>query len=78
MSYKPGDHLVICDICGFRKLASECRMTWNGLFSCPECFDPEHPQRIEPTGRHEKQTVKPYRPEGDPVFIETPVTPDDL
>ena len=79
MPYKPGDHYVICDICGFRRLASECRMTWNKLFVCADtCWDPKHPQYVEPTGRHERQKVDISRPEGEDVFIETKVTPDDL
>lgn len=69
MAYKPGDHLCICDICGFRKYASECRMQWNGLFTCPDCFDTKHPQEIPPVDRHEKQKVAIDRPESDPVFL---------
>jgi len=70
MAYHPGDHYVICDQCGFRRLASECRMQWDGLFVCADtCYDEKHPQHKEPTGLHEKQTVKIKRPEKDPVYI---------
>ena len=69
MSYSPGDHYVICDQCGFKVYASKCRMQWNGLFTCPDCFDEKHPQYIEPTGLHEKQTVFIRRPEKDPTYV---------
>ena len=78
MPYKIGDHYCICDRCGFRRYASEMRKEWNGSFVCLECFDPKHPQYVEPTSRHERQKVDISRPEGEPVFIETKVTPDDL
>lgn len=79
MPYKPGDYYVICDICGFRRYASECRMNWKQQFVCSDtCYEPQHPQYREPSGKHEKQSVPIHRPEGDDVFIETPVTPDDL
>ena len=69
MVYRPGDYFVICDRCGFRRYASECRMEWNNSFTCPECWEEKHPQYKEPTGLHEKQSVKIHRPEKDPVYI---------
>ena len=41
---KHGDWNVICDKCGFKRKASECRMQWDNLFVCKECFDVRHPQ----------------------------------
>ena len=77
--YKPGDHLAICDICGFRRYASEMRMNYNKMFVCADtCFELRPEQYTEPTGRHERQKVDISRPEGEDVFIETKVTPDDL
>jgi len=67
--YKPGDYLVICDRCSFRKYASECRLEWNGLFTCPECWEPKHPQFTPPKPLHEKQTVEISRPEKTDTFI---------
>lgn len=37
----------ICDRCGFRYGLRELRKEWNGLKTCPECFEPKHPQ-LEP------------------------------
>jgi len=77
--YKPGDNLVICDICGFQRRTSECRMNYNNMFVCAAtCWEPRPEQYVSPTGLHERQTVSINRPPGDPVFIETPITPDDL
>lgn len=43
--YKPGDYNVICDRCGMKRKASQCRMTWDSLFVCADrCWMPRHPQ----------------------------------
>ena len=78
MAYKPGDYFMICDRCGFKKYASEMKKEWNGSMTCPDCFEEKHPQYFSPTGKHERQTVSPHRPEGEDVFITTPITVDDL
>ena len=38
---------AICDRCGFRYFLKELRKEWNGLKTCPECYEPKHPQ-LEP------------------------------
>lgn len=77
--YRSGDYLVICDICGFRKYASECRMQWDNLFVCADtCWSPKHPHHTQPSGNHEKQSVKPSRPEKEDKFITDKITADDL
>jgi len=80
MSYRPGDHLVICDICGFRRYASECRLNWKKQLVCADtCYEEKHPQYREPRGLHERQTVDIHRPEKTAVFLSPgDVTPDDL
>ena len=73
MAYQPGDYKAICDICGFARLASEMRLNWKKQFVCSAtCWEEKHPQEIEPTGVHERQTVAIHRPEPDPVFLEYP------
>jgi len=70
MSYHPGDHYVICDQCGFRRLASECRMQWDGLFVCADtCYDEKHPLLFQTRQGYEKQNVRIRRPEGEDNFI---------
>ena len=79
MPYKAGDYLVICDQCGFQRLASECRMTWDNLFVCSDtCWEEKHEQYNDPKPLGEKQKVPVYRPEPDENFITTPITADDL
>jgi hypothetical protein len=79
MPYRPGDNLVICDQCGFKKYASECRMQHDNLFVCADCFDEKHPLLKPLVGLHEKQRAKIRRPEGEDVFLSPgDVTPDDL
>lgn len=81
MAYKVGDYLVICDICGFERYASDCKMTWNKLFVCADtCFEEKHPQYTDPKPLGEKQSVPVYRPELEEEFIDpnNPITGDDL
>ena len=35
---------AICDRCGFRYFLKELRKEWNGYRTCPECYEPKHPQ----------------------------------
>ena len=79
MAFKSGDYLVICDICGFQRYASECRLNWRNFFVCAEtCFEPRHEQYTEPKSLHEKQTVPIHRPPGDDVFIDTSIRPEEV
>ena len=36
-----------CDRCGFVYKYTELQKEWNGLKTCPECYEPKHPQ-LEP------------------------------
>ena len=81
MAYHVGDYKVICDICGFERLSSECKMTWNNLFVCADtCYEDKHPQYTDPKPLGEKQKVPVHRPEPEEVFIDpaVPITGDDL
>lgn len=77
--YRPGDFLVICDICGFRKLRSQTRKNWQGQIVCADtCYETRHPQeraRVRP----EKHGVRDARPEPEDRFIEPgEITADSL
>lgn len=74
--FKSGDHLAICDICGFRGYASELRKNYQGLMVHDRCFETQHPQEQ----RKPKQYIqKSYRPEGADIFLSPgDVTRDDL
>ncbi len=44
-----GEHLFICDRCGWTYYSSDKRIEWNGVVVCKDCYDPKHPtigQRI--------------------------------
>ena len=48
MTYALGKYAkAICDRCGFEYKLSALKEEWNGLKTCPECFEPKHPQ-LEP------------------------------
>ena len=52
--------LAICDRCGQQYKYHQLQQEWNGLFTCPECFEPKHPQ-LDP----------PYHP-ADPIALRDP------
>jgi len=39
--------LALCDRCGQQYKFLELKKEWNGLMTCPECYEPKHPQ-LEP------------------------------
>lgn len=43
-TYVPGDFWVRCDRTGFRVLASDTRMEWNGLRVRKQSWEARHPQ----------------------------------
>jgi hypothetical protein len=60
--YRPGDYNVICDKCGMKRKASECRLDWQNLFVCRGCFDIRNPQDFV-VGIPDIQTVEIARPD---------------
>ena len=49
MAYASGKFAkAMCDRCGFEYKLLELKQEWNGLKTCPECYEPKHPQ-LEPT-----------------------------
>ncbi len=75
---KLGDYKVVCDRTGFIKLASECKMQWNGLFVRDKSWERRHPGDFIPPF-YDKQSVPIPRPEGTDKFLTTnEVTEDDL
>ena len=36
--------IAICDRCGQQYNFHQLRKEWNGLKTCPECWEPKHPQ----------------------------------
>lgn len=70
--YKPSENWVSCDICGFKRYASECRYTWNNLFVCADtCFEDKHPSLTPPKVPSDRIMAKNIRPPKE-YFIEPP------
>ena len=45
MAYAVGKYAkAICDRCGFEYPYLELQEEWNGQKTCPECYEPKHPQ----------------------------------
>lgn len=62
MTYRPGDYLVICDRCGFKRLRSQCKKEWNGRLVCADtCWEPRHPQELVPPYRKDSLFVEDAR-----------------
>ena len=67
--WKSGEINAICDQCSFKFKMSELRRQWNGLMTCPDCYDTQHPQeRIRPIPDQKKLPWT--RPEAEDVFVD--------
>lgn len=68
--YKPGQWNAICDVCGFEFKSSELKKRWDGLMTCVEDFEHDHPQKYLRV--HERSNTVPWvRDEPADVFIHT-------
>ncbi len=48
MAYATGKYAIAqCDRCAFEYPLNQLKKEWNGLKTCPECYEPKHPQ-LEP------------------------------
>lgn len=66
-AYIPGDHHVICDVCGFKYRKSEMRLRWDNLWCCAEDWEMRHPQDFV-TARTDVIVVEPQRPPPTDTF----------
>jgi len=72
MSYRAGENYVACERCGFKRLASECRKTWDGWVVCADtCWEEKHPALIPHKLEGDKQRAKVVRMPNE-YFIEPP------
>lgn len=62
MTYRPGDHWVLCDRSGRKVRSSETAREWNGLRVHVSEFETRHPQDFV-RGRIDRQRVYDPRPE---------------
>ena len=71
MAFKLGDYNVICDKCGRKRYASQCRLNSDNLFVCSDtCWEPEHPQESV-RGIPDYQGVPIARPDVKPAMGST-------
>lgn len=42
--YKPGNHWVECQVCGFELRSKDAKMRWDGVIVCPSDWEPRQPQ----------------------------------
>lgn len=76
--YIAGDYNVICDRCGAKYKASECKMEWDNLFVCDDCWESRQPQDFV-RGTYDDQRAPIVRARGATSFLTTgEVTPEDL
>ena len=72
-----GDYNAICDRCGAKFKASECKMEWDNLFVCQWCWEERQPQDFV-RGVKDDQRVPIARTRGTLQFITDQITPEDL
>ena len=75
--YIAGDNNVICDRCGAKFKASECKMEWDNLFVCTYCWEERQPQDFV-RGLSDDQRAPIVRARGTTTFITTQINPEDL
>jgi hypothetical protein len=64
-----GDYFLLCEVCGFKKRRSECRIRWDGAVVCAEDYEPRHPLDTPPPSRPEEQRVADAR-YAAPVYVD--------
>jgi len=70
--------LAICDRCGQQYKYLELKQEWNGLFTCPECFESKHPQLDPPYHPADAVALRDARPESNKILkSNSPSGPDD-
>ena len=66
--FKSGDHLAICDSCGFKFLASVLKKRWDNFMVCPQDYETRNPQDLI-KGKSERINPPWTRPEPTDSFI---------
>ena len=64
--------IAICDRCGQQYKFHQLRQEWNGLKTCPDCFETKHPQLEPPYHSADAQALpwaRPARVEPTIVFV---------
>ena len=62
---------AICDRCGYQYDYLDLKKEWNGLFTCPECYEPKHPQLDPPYARPDPEALQNPRPaRQEPIIVQ--------
>tara|TARA_R100001510_G_scaffold45521_1_gene42216 strand:+ start:591 stop:929 length:339 start_codon:yes stop_codon:yes gene_type:complete len=56
---------ALCDRCGFEYKLNELKEEWNGLKTCPECYETKHPQLEPLTATADPEALYRPRPNND-------------
>ena len=77
--YKEGQHLFMCQVCGFTFHSEKKKIMWNGVITCgrKSCYETRHPQEFK-RAIPDDQSVENPSSEPTDVFISTAITRDDL
>ena len=67
-TYRPGEHLSVCDVCGFTYYRSELQRRWDGQLVCEKDWEMRHPQDFV-RGVQDDSSVLDARPQQPDVFI---------
>lgn len=67
--YYSGRHWVQCDRCGFAIRANLIKKTWDGLYVCPEDYEPRHEQDLRRGVRDDTRPKGPVRSESTDTFV---------
>lgn len=60
---------AICDRCGYQYNYLDLKKEWNGLFTCPECYEPKHPQLDPPPSRPDPEALQNPRPDQKEAMV---------
>ena len=64
MAYASGKFAkALCDRCAFEYPLHSLKEEWNGLKTCPECYENKHPQLEPVTNVADPQAVREPRPD---------------
>ncbi len=69
---------AVCDRCGQEYKYQQLKKEWNGLFVCPECYEPKHPQLDPPYHPPDPEAIQDPRVESNKILKDdSPTGPDD-
>lgn len=72
--FLPGANWFECPRCSFVIYASDARKEWTGLYVCPECWDPRHPQDFVRGVPDNQRPTGPVRSESTDTFVSVTYT----